>query len=381
MQFELYTQVLIWGFSMALVLGAVANKTNFCTMGAVSDWINIGDKSRLRAWILAMAIAILGIGILEYLGMVDMTLTANNDTSNPPYRTTTFVWLRNLVGGLMFGIGMTLASGCGNKTLVRLGEGNMKSVIVLIVMAIAAAVMLFTSFDYFAFLQWMMPLSIDFTNYDIPGQDLGSVITGLTGIEASPVNLLIPALVVALAMLFWVLKAADFRANSELLFAGLIIGALVVIIWYITAGPTGQTLLEELDFMEERPYAAGAQSFSFISPTAHVGQYIYQGFAPAFLSFGVVVVVGVVLGSFLYTVFFRKLRIEWFASWNDLFRHVIGAILMGFGGILGMGCTIGQGITGIATLALGSFVTVIAIIAGSAGTMKYQYYRMMKEID
>jgi uncharacterized membrane protein YedE/YeeE len=381
MQLELYTQVLLWGFSMALVLGAVANKTNFCTMGAVSDWINIGDKSRLRAWILAMAIAILGIGILEYLGMVDMTLTANNDTSNPPYRTTTFVWLRNLVGGLMFGIGMTLASGCGNKTLVRLGEGNMKSVIVLIVMAIAAAVMLFTSFDYFAFLQWMMPLSIDFTNYDIPGQDLGSVITGLTGIEASPVNLLIPALVVALAMLFWVLKAADFRANSELLFAGLIIGVLVVIIWYITAGPTGQALLEELDFMDERPYAAGAQSFSFISPTAHVGQYIYQGFAPAFLSFGVVVVVGVVLGSFLYTVFFRKLRIEWFASWSDLFRHVTGAILMGFGGILGMGCTIGQGITGIATLALGSFVTVIAIIAGSAGTMKYQYYRMMKEID
>jgi uncharacterized membrane protein YedE/YeeE len=379
MQLELYTQVLLWGFSLALILGAVANKANFCTMGAVSDWVNMGDKSRLRAWVLAMAIAILGIGILEYLGMVDMTLTASNDTSNPPYRTTTFVWLRNVVGGLMFGIGMTLASGCGNKTLVRLGEGNMKSMVVLIVMAIAASVMLFTSFDYVVFLQWMMPLSIDFSSYGIPGQDLGNVIAGVAGFEASPVSLLIPALIVALAMLFWVLKAADFRNNQELLSAGLIIGALVVIIWYITAGPTGQALLEELDFMDERPYAAGAQSFSFISPTAHVGQYIYQGFAPAYLSFGVVVVLGVISGSFLYTLIFRKLRIEWFASWSDFSLHMIGAVLMGFGGILGMGCTIGQGITGVATLALGSFVTVAAIIVGSAGTMKYQYYQMMKE--
>ena len=379
MQLELYTQVLLWGFSLALILGAVANKANFCAMGGVSDWVNMGDKSRLRAWVLAMAIAILGIGILEYLGMVDMTLTASNDTSNPPYRTTTFVWLRNVVGGLMFGIGMTLASGCGNKTLVRLGEGNMKSMVVLIVMAIAASIMLFTSFDYVVFLQWMMPLSIDFSSYGIPGQDLGNVIAGVAGFEASPVSLLIPALIVALAMLFWVLKAADFRNNQELLSAGLIIGALVVIIWYITAGPTGQALLEELDFMDERPYAAGAQSFSFISPAAHVGQYIYQGFAPAYLSFGVVVVLGVISGSFLYTLIFRKLRIEWFASWSDFSLHMIGAVLMGFGGILGMGCTIGQGITGVATLALGSFVTVAAIIVGSAGTMKYQYYQMMKE--
>jgi hypothetical protein len=180
-------------------------------------------------------------------------------------------------------------------------------------------------------------------------------------------------------MLIWVMKAADFRANRELMSAGLIIGLLVVIAWYITAGSMGQALLEELDFMDERPYAAGAQSLSFIAPGAHIAQYIYQGFSPAYLSFGVVVVLGVVLGSFLYTLIFRQLRIEWFASWSDFVTHVIGAILMGVGGILGMGCTIGQGITGVATLSLGSFITVIAIIAGSAGTMKYQYYRIMKE--
>jgi hypothetical protein len=379
MQLDLYTQVLLWGFSLAVILGAVANKTNFCSMGGVSDWINFGDKNRLRSWILAMAVAVLGISFLEYLGMIDMNLTTSNETSNPPYRTPTFVWLRNVVGGFLFGIGMTLTSGCGHKTMVRLGGGNMKSVVVLIVMSMAASIMIFTSFDYLIFLQWMMPLSIDFTQYGVSGQDLGSVIVGLTGLDAQPIIWLLAALAVGLAMLIWVMKAADFRANRELLSAGLIVGLLVVMIWYLTAGSIGQALLEELDFMDQRPYAAGAQSFSFIAPAAHIAQYIYQGFPPVYLSFGIVLVVGVVVGSFLYTLIVRKLRIEWFASWSDFFNHVIGATLMGVGGILGMGCTIGQGITGVATLALGSFVTVIAIIAGSAGTMKYQYYRITKE--
>ena len=379
MQLELYTQVLLWGFFLAVAFGVVANKTNFCTMGAVSDWVNIGDKNRLRSWVLAMAVAVLGVGFLEYLGMVDMSLTISNETSNPPYRTATLVWLRNLTGGILFGIGMTLASGCGNKTLVRLGEGNMKSVIVLCVMALAASLMLFTNFDYLVFLQWMMPLSIDFTNYGVSGQDIGSVIVGFTSLGAKPIYWLLAALAVGLAMLIWVMKSSDFRANLELLSAGLIIGLLVVIAWYITAGSTGQTLLEELDFMDERPYAAGAQSFSFIAPSAHIAQYVYQGFSPTYLTFGVVVVLGVITGSFLYTLIFRKLRIEWFASWSDFASHIIGAVLMGIGGILGMGCTIGQGITGIAVLGLGSFITTIAIIAGSAGTMKYQYYRMMKD--
>ena len=81
-----------------------------------------------------------------------------------------------------------------------------------------------------------------------------------------------------------------------------------------------------------------------------------------------------IVGSFLYTLIFRKLRIEWFITWNDFMMHAIGAILMGIGGVLAMGCTIGQGISGVSTLALGSIVTLVAIIAGSAGTMKYRFW-------
>jgi len=381
MQLDLYSQSLLWAFGLSVIFGAIANKANFCTMGAISDWVNIGDLNRMRAWMLAIATAIIGVGLLEYAGSIDLSLTTSNETSNPPYRSANFIWLRHLVGGLMFGVGMTLASGCGNKTLVRLGEGNMKSLVVLTIMGIAAWWMLFSNFGYLVFLQWMLPLSIDFTNHGIPSQDIAAVLSGISGVEWSASLGLVIALLAGLPLLFWILRSADFRSNIELLAAGLIIGLLIIIGWYVTAGPSGVVLLNELEFMDERPFFTGAQSLTFIGPTGHIVQYLMQGFSAIFLTFGIATVIGVVVGSLLYTVLFRKVRIEWFVSWHDLLMHVIGAILMGLGGVLAMGCTIGQGITGVSTLALGSILTILSIIAGSAATMKYQYYLMMREDD
>ena len=116
----------IWsGFIIAFVMGAVVSKTNFCTMGAVSDWVNMGDTSRFRAWMLAIAVAIVGVTGLEALSL------ATPGDSFPPYRGGQLIWAENLLGGLLFGIGMTLASGCGNKNLIRAGAGNIKSIMVL----------------------------------------------------------------------------------------------------------------------------------------------------------------------------------------------------------------------------------------------------------
>ena len=381
MQLDLYSQSLLWAFGLSVIFGAIANKANFCTMGAVSDWVNIGDLNRMRSWLLAIATAIIGVGLLEYAGSIDLSLTTSNETSNPPYRSANFIWPRHLVGGLMFGVGMTLASGCGNKTLVRLGEGNMKSLVVLATMGIAAWWMLFSNFGYLVFLQWMLPVSIDFANQDIPSQDIAMVLSGISGVEWSASLGLVVALLAGFPLLFWILRSADFRGNIELLSAGLIIGLLIIIGWYVTAGPSGIVLLDELEFMDERPFFTGAQSLTFIGPTGHIVQYLKQGFSAIFLTFGIATVIGVAVGSLLYTVLFRKVRIEWFVSWHDFVMHVVGAILMGIGGVLAMGCTIGQGITGVSTLALGSILTIISIIAGSAATMKYQYYLMMREDD
>jgi len=124
---------LLWAaFILAFILGAVANKTNFCTMGAISDMVNMGDYSRFRAWLLAIAVALLGVVALESAGLMSV------DGSFPPYRETQIIWLENILGGFMFGIGMTLASGCGNKTLIRIGGGNIKSILVLLVIGLVA---------------------------------------------------------------------------------------------------------------------------------------------------------------------------------------------------------------------------------------------------
>ncbi len=325
---DLYTQYLLWAFGLSLIFGAIANRANFCTMGAVSDWVNIGDLSRMRSWMLAIATAIIGVGLLEYLGTLDLSLTTSNETSNPPYRSANFIWLRHIVGGLMFGVGMTLGSGCGNKTLVRLGEGNLKSLVVLAVMGFFAWWMLFTNFGYNLFLQWMLPVSIDFSNQDIGGQDLAAVLFGLTGIDWSAGHGLAVALIAGIALLFWIMRSSDFRANLELLMAGIVIGLLVVIAWWVTAGPQGVTLLEELDFADEKPFFTGAQSLTFIGPTGHVAQYLKEGFSALFMTFGIATIAGVVVGSFLYTLIFRKLRLEWFVSWQDLASHVVGGMLM-----------------------------------------------------
>jgi len=378
-ELSLYSQTLIWFFAIALIFGALANKANFCTMGAVADWANFGDLNRMRSWVLAIAFTVIGVGILEYFGQLDMSFTTNNETSTPPYRFSNFVWLRHLVGGIMFGIGMSLASGCGNKTLVRLGEGNLKSFVVLLMIMGSASLMFFTSFDYNVFLQWMNPLSINFSEMGADGQDIASVISAVTEVEdTSTLRLLVP-LTVGGIQLIWVFMSAEFRQEKFLIFTGLVIGCLALLGWYLTAGPQGVELIEELDFMDTPPYASGAQSVTFIGPTAHLAQYVYSGFEYAYLSLGVVLLFGVVAGSFLYTLIFRRVRLEWFVAWDDFFRHVIGGIFMGIGGVLALGCTIGQGITGFSTMALGSFVSIAGIVTASMITMKYQYYSMVHD--
>src|SRR5262245_41914517 len=127
---ELAPYVAGGAFALAFIFGAVGNKTNFCAMGAVSDWVNMGDTGRLRMWLLAVAVALLGSSVLHLAGLVDL--------SKSIYPGPNFTWLSYLVGGFLFGVGMTLGSGCGSKTLIRVGAGNLKSLVVYIFLGIAA---------------------------------------------------------------------------------------------------------------------------------------------------------------------------------------------------------------------------------------------------
>jgi len=371
MEFTIHHQILLWAFLIAVVIGAVANKTGFCTMGAVSDWVNIGDTGRMRSWLLAIAVAMLGLVALEALRVV--TLPTN---TFPPYRTENFAWLRYVLGGAMFGIGMTLGSGCGNKTFVRIGGGNLKSLVLLVFFAAPAAyLMLWTDFFETVFNSWMAPTTVSLAKFNIQSQELGAIVGGLAGLTDTANLHLILGAAIGLALLVFIFKSKDFRASLDNILGGTTIGLAVVAGWWLTGGSLGQQWKEYAEFASDELSRVAVQSYTFISPMGDTARYVLD---PKFgyLNFGVMALSGVIVGSFLYALVARKFRIEWFASTKDFASHAVGGVLMGIGGVLSMGCTIGQGVTGVSTLALGSILALGAIIFGSALTMKIQYYML-----
>jgi uncharacterized membrane protein YedE/YeeE len=374
-EFTVHHQVLGAVFVIAVIMGAVVNKTHFCTMGAVSDWMNIGDTGRMRAWVFAMAVALLGVIALEAVGAINLSAE-----TFPPYRSANFAWPRYLVGGVMFGIGMVLASGCGNKTLVRVGSGNLKSLTVLLIGMVASYLMLWSPLFEKAFLPWIQPATINLARHGIPTQHAGDVISGLFGQASSKTNNTAVALMVAAGMLIFVLKSKDFRASFDNILGGAVVGLAIVAGWYLTGGPLGQSWKEYAEMATDIPSRVQAQSYTFVSPMGDTVRYLLDPMKMSLVNFGVVALAGVIAGSFIYAITTKNFRIEWFASFGDFVNHAIGGALMGIGGVLSMGCTVGQAITGMSTLAIGSMLTFVAIVAGAAATMKYQYWRMMREV-
>lgn len=359
---ESTAQLVAWlGFALALVFGYVANKTSFCTMGAVSDVVNMDDWGRMRAWLMAMAVAMLGTGLLVHFGLLDITRTY--------YTRETFYWAAALVGGLSFGVGMTLAGGCGQRTLVRLGGGNLKSVVVFLFLGYSALVSMNGILRIFT----DKVLRADIFTIRL---DHMQTIPALINLQGATAHLVVAA-VVGLAILAFVFASKEFRENRDNVLAGLVVGLVVIGGWYVT----GKIGLAENEFMELSYVGTDshlAESMTFVGPLAYTMD-LWAYWSDKHVTFGVACVFGVVIGSFLYSMFNRTFRWEYFNSPQDMFRHIVGATLMGYGGVTAMGCTIGQGVTGISTLAVGSFVVLFGIIAGAAITMKIQYYLLMRE--
>lgn len=374
MEFTIHHQVLLAVFAVAAIMGAVANKTNFCTMGAVSDWINMGDTGRMRAWIFAMAVALVGVLALEAAGTVNLY-----GETFPPYRTANFAWLRYVLGGLLFGIGMTLGSGCGNKTMVRVGSGNLKSLTVLVVGAIAAYFMLWSPLFEKAFMPWIGPTTINLSQYGVANQELSTVLAAMFGLQSVPWFHLLVGALVAVGMLAFVFKSVDFRGNRDAVLGGAVVGLAIFAGWWITGGAWGRQWKEFAEMAIDVPSRVQVQSYTFVSPMGDTARYLLDPTNLTLINFGVTALLGVIVGSLIYAVASRTFRIEWFASGKDFASHAAGGALMGIGGVLSMGCTVGQAITGVSTLAIGSIITFFSIVIGSAGTMKFLYWRMMQE--
>ena len=350
-------------FALAFVFGAVANKTNFCTMGAVSDWVNMGETSRFRMWLLAIAVAILGSTALATAGLVDF--------SKSIYTTPNFTWLSYLVGGFLFGVGMTLGSGCGSKTLIRVGAGNLKSLVVYVFLGLAAYTTLRGILGAFR-VDVLEKATVTLST----GQDLPSLLSSVTSLgKTASMEML--GLLVGGGLLAFVYSSREFRSSFDYTLGGVVTGLVVVGGWYVS-GVIGH-VAEDPDTLQEAFVATNTgrmESFSFVSPLAYTLEYLmFWTDKSKIVTYGIASAAGVIAGSAAYALATRTFRWEGFRDAEDTANHIVGGLLMGFGGITALGCTIGQGITGFSTLALGSILTFAAIVAGSAATMKYQYWR------
>jgi len=352
-----YTVAML-AFLIGIVFGSVAHKTNFCTMGAVSDWINFGDRNRLRAWLLAIGISILLSQGLHFYGLVELRQSI--------YLIPKFSWLAYLLGGLLFGIGMTLASGCGQRTLVRLGGGNLKSLVVMVFLGLTAYM---TMRGLLAPLRVNAtePVAIDLLKFGISDQGIGSVIAALAGYENPSTVSMGIAVLLGGGLILHAFSSASFRHSFNDVLAGVVVGLIIPVGWYITG---------VIGFDDFEPVRV--ESYTFVGPIGESLQYLMT-FTGATIDFGVAAVAGVIFGSFIYAIATGKFRLETFLDRADMIRHILGGMLMGFGGVLALGCTVGQGISGMSTLALGSLLTLTAIIFGAALTMKVDYYLMNDE--
>lgn len=373
MTFETTTWILIGAFAIASIMGAVANKTNFCTMGAISDWVNMGNTGRLCAWLFSIAIAIFGVALLELAASVSL------DSTLPPYRTANFAWLRYLLGGFLFGIGMTLSGGCGNKTLINIGGGSLRSLFVLLVAGIMAYLMTKTRFYELVFHSWIQGTAINLADLDIRGQALPDLLGRLFNLKNSSFLHAAVAMFSGSLFLFLALRSSAFRKNRMLIFGSTVVGLCIIGGWYLTGGPLGQEAIESVEWLDERPLGIGVQSFTFINPMGETINYLMDPGNTLLITFGMTALLGVISGSLITSITSGTFRITRFTSSADFVKHLVGGILMGIGGVLGMGCSIGQGISGVSTLALGSLITLAAIMFGSALTIKIAYYKMIYE--
>lgn len=357
------TSVVWGGFGLALAMGIVAAKTHFCTMGAISDIVNMAHWDRMRMWILSIAIAMIGTHLLQHFGLINI--------GDSIYQRPSLPWLSLLLGGALFGIGMTLAGGCVNKNLLRMGAGSLRSFVVLVFVGISAYMTLKGLFGQWR-VSYIDPIAIHLTSLGMQSQSLSELIARLTGLPAIRTSLVVPGLA-ALAMLVFVFMEARFRSNTEQILGGITLGLIITGGWYLT-GHIG--FAENPDTLEMSYLGTNSrtmESMSFVAPAAYNLELLMLWTDKSLhLTFGIATVIGVALGSLIYALATKTFHWEGFASLEDLKMQLLGAVMMGFGGVLAMGCTIGQGMSGISTLALGSFLALTGIIGGSVATMKWQ---------
>lgn len=327
------------GLGGGIALGLAARIGRFCTLGAIEDYLYGDDDRRLRMWAIAIGVAIIGCHLAMSFDALDGASTAYLDR----------VWnpLGSIVGGLMFGYGMALSGNCGYGALARLGGGDLRSFLIVIVMGLSAYFVMSGPLAHARV--WLFPAD---TGAHSP-QGLSQLLQTRFDVEPAITGIVVGGLILAFA-----LYSSAFRRSPAHIFWGAVVGLAIVSGWVGTywVAMTG---------FEAEPI----ESHAFAAP---IGDTIYYGMTASgnALSFSVGSVVGVVIGACLGS--FSKGHFRWEACEDprELRRQILGAAIMGPGAILAVGCSIGQGISAFSVLAYSAPVTFLAIFAGAALGLK-----------
>ena len=360
--------VLGLSFAIAVVFGAVAQQTRFCTMGAVADLAAMGDWTRLRLWGVALGTAIVGFNLMVALGWI---AAANSIYAGPRV-----MWLSAVCGGLMFGVGMVLAGGCASRNLLRAGTGNLKAVVVLLVVALAG----------FATLKGITAVlrvnSVDAVFLALEGgQDLPSLLARATGMSVAGLAGTVGAAIGGAILVAALYPRRD--RSAELVLGGAGLGLLVVAAWWVS-GVLGFTA-EHPQTLEAAFLATNSrrmESLTFVSAVSYAADYLlFFSDASKVLTIAIVSAAGMIVGAALHALLTGSLRWEGFAGAADLRNHLVGGALMGVGGVTALGCTIGQGLSGVSTLSITSVIALASILAGGFATVRYQAWQIEREPD
>lgn len=322
-------QLALWaGFAIGIVFGACGQISGFCLHRGLQQCWSGRDGYQLHAFALALAVALAGTHVISALGLVDI--------SRSLYLAPSYSWLLMAVGGILFGYGMSLSNGCGARALVLLGQGNLRSFVVLLCLGISA---------YITMSGLLAPLRLR--------------VLALTTISPQTITLA-PGLLRSVTL--WTLVAAltafalrkrDSGERARSLIGGAVIGLLIVAGW-LTTGWLGA------DDFDPMPVT----SLTFVAPVGDTVQYVMIATGMS-LRFGIAMVLGVLAGSFLLAMLRRNYRLQGFETPRQMARYIVGGMLMGIGGTMALGCTIGQGLTGLSTLAFSSAISALCIVAGA----------------
>lgn len=321
-------QVALAAFAIGIGFGALARWSGFCMRGAVEDALTTADAPRLRGFLAAMVAALVMVQALVWTGHLDL--------SKAVVLPTTLFWGGALLGGAMFGVGMTLTGGCGTRLLVLSAGGNLRSVVSFLIFALVA---------YATIRGVLAPARAQLSN----------VTTIVLAKQTLP--LAVGAIFVAVALAFIAWR----RAPAHDVIAGVLIGLLVPA-GYLATGVLGADDFEPVAVESVNVTRGGGDALVYLLT-----------FTGAKLNFGIAFVAGIFVGALVVVGLRRDFRLVGFEKPADMLRYAGGAALMGAGGVLALGCTVGNGLTGVASLAPTSFVAVPAMVLAAAATMKWRW--------